>query len=86
MGFIIQSKFDNKLYNMEKLERDLAYFKQALEKERDPERRRLLLQQIRDVEVDILALLTARREAVQRENRYMQEALDRLEKKDEPSK
>ena len=71
---------------MEKLERDLAYFKQALEKERDPERRRLLLQQIRDVEVDILALLTARREAVQRENRYMQEALDRLEKKDEPSK
>ena len=64
---------------MERLERDLRYFKLALEGERDPHRRLLLLTQIRNVEVQILALVQETRAQVQRENRFMQEALARLE-------
>ena len=64
---------------MERHERDLTYFELLLEGERDPHRRRLILQQIRDVKRQILELLTAQRAQVQRENALFQMALDQIE-------
>ena len=64
---------------MERHERDLTYFKLLLEEERDPHRKRLILQQIRDVKRQILELLTAQRAQVQRENALFQMALDQIE-------
>ena len=64
---------------MERLERDLTFFKRALEEERDPERRRLLMIQIRNIETEILRLLREERARVMRENAFMQKALDEYE-------
>ena len=64
---------------MEKNENDLTFFKLALEQERDPQRRMLLLQQIRDVKQEILQRVREERARVQRENENMQKALDEYE-------
>ena len=64
---------------MERNERDLNFFKRALEEEEDPERRRLILIQIREVETDILNRLMEERARIQRENAFMQKALDEYE-------
>ena len=74
--FVTQLKLNNK---MERNEKDLTFFEQALEQERDPERRRLLLQQIRDIKREILRRLREERAQVMRENENMQKALDELE-------
>ena len=66
---------------MERNEKDLTFFKRALEEEDDPERRRLLLVQIREVEIEILNRLREERARVQRENAFMQKALDEYEAK-----
>ena len=60
---------------------NFSYFKQELSRERDPLRRSLLLIQIRSVEENILGLLQAQRLQIQKENDYMQRALDEFEKK-----
>ena len=57
------------------------YFKDELSRERDPLRRELLLIQIRNVEENILRLLQAERLQNQRENLFMQRALEEYEKK-----
>ena len=64
---------------MERLERDLRYFKLALEAEEDPDRRRLILEQIQQVEQSILNLLQQQRAQIQRENEFMRRALEALE-------
>ena len=64
---------------MERLQRDLTFFKRALEEERDPERRRLLMIQIRNIDTEILRLLREERARVMRENALMQKALDEYE-------
>ena len=64
---------------MERNEKDLNFFKRALEEEEDPERRRLILIQIREVETNILNRLRAERARVQQENAFMQQALDEIE-------
>ena len=61
------------------------YFKRELEVERDPIRRIWLLEQIRSTEQRILELLQAQRLQIQRENAFMQKALDECEKKIERS-
>lgn len=66
---------------MERNEKDLTFFKRALEEEDDPERRRLLLEQIRAVESEILNRLREERDRVQRENAFMKKALDEYEAK-----
>ena len=66
---------------MERNEKDLTFFKLALEQERDPERRRLLLEQIRDIQREILRRVREERARVQRENEFFKRALDELEKK-----
>ena len=65
---------------MERLEHDLRYFKQELERENDQFRRNLLLQEIRNVETRILDLLREQKAQIQRENRLMQAALDKIDK------
>ena len=77
--FFKQLKLNQHTRNMERLERDLTFFKRALEQESDPERRRLLLIQIRNIERDILTLLTEERARVRRENECMRKALDDYE-------
>jgi hypothetical protein len=57
------------------------YFKRLLEAKRDPFRRGLILEQIRDVESEILELLQAQRRQIQKENDFMQQALDEYERK-----
>ena len=76
--FVKQLKLNNKS-KMEKNEKDLTFFKLALEQERDPQRRMLLLQQIRDVKQEILQRVREERARVQRENENMQKALDEYE-------
>ena len=71
--------FEDTLENFEKmdrLERDLLFFKQELERERDQFRRNLLLGQIRDIEEEILADLRRQRARAERENKNLQEALE----------
>lgn len=57
------------------------YFKDELSREQDPLRRELLLIQIRSVEENILRLLHAERIRIQRENLFMQRALEEYEKR-----
>ena len=64
---------------MDRTEKDLTFFERALEEEEDPERRRLLLVQIRDVKLEILNRVRQERARVRRENELMQQALDKLE-------
>ena len=77
--FVPQLKLNKHTRNMDRLERDLTFFKLALEQERDPERIRLLLIQIRDIERQILTLLREERSRVRRENDLMRKALDDYE-------
>ena len=65
---------------MERLEHDLRYFKQELERENDQFRRNLLLQEIRNVETRILTLIREQKAQIERENRLMQAALDKIDK------
>jgi hypothetical protein len=60
----------------ERLERDLRYFKQELENERDQFRRNLLMQQIRDVERQIVNILTQERAEAQRKYLNLLDALN----------
>lgn len=64
---------------MEKNERDLTYFEQALEQERDPHRIALLLEQIRRIKREILERLREERARVRRENEFMKKALEEFE-------
>ena len=59
---------------------NFRFFKQELEREADQFRRNLLLQEIRTVETKILDLLREQRAQIERENRFMQAALDKLDK------
>ena len=65
---------------MERLEHDLRYFKQELERENDPFRRNLLLVEIRNVETRIVDLLKERKAQLQRENKIMQAVMDKIDK------
>jgi hypothetical protein len=67
-------------YNMDRLEQDRAFFKLALETERDQFRRNILLAQLRDVDIEILRLLRQERVQAERENQNLQEALDKAMK------
>jgi hypothetical protein len=61
--------------NMARLQADLRFFEQELERERDPFRRILLLRQIRDIKQEILNLLRQQRA---REARILQNLQDLL--------
>ena len=65
---------------MDRLERDLRYFKLELSREQDPFRRNLLLTEIRNTEQKILDLMREESARLSRENRNMEEALDMLQK------
>ena len=65
---------------MERLEHDLRYFKQELERETEQFRRNLLLQEIRNVETRILTLIREQKAQIEWENRLMQAALDKIDK------
>jgi hypothetical protein len=58
----------------------LSYYKSELEKERDPNRRQSLLQQISTAEAEVLSLLRAEREHLERVNLNLEEALARIRK------
>jgi len=55
-----------------------SYYKAELEIERDPNTRRWLTQQLYNAEVEVLSILRADRERLERENRYMEEALEKI--------
>ena len=61
---------------MDKFEQDLRCFRSELERENDPFRRDLLTQEITRVERLILDHLREERNRIDRENRYMEAALD----------
>ena len=71
---------------MDRLERDLRYFKLELAREQDPFRRNLLLVRIRDTERQILDLMRAESARLERENRNMEEALAMAQKMAEKRK
>ena len=77
--FVKQLKLNKHTRNMDRLERDLTFFELALEQERDPDRRRLLLEQIRNIKSDILSRLREERARIRRENELMKRALDEYE-------
>ncbi len=58
----------------------LSYYKSELEKERDPNRRQSLLQQISTAKAEVLSLLRAERERLERVNLNLEEALARIRK------
>ena len=60
---------------MDKLQKDLTYFKLVLEGEANRERRMLIQTQIREILAKILELQREERARVQQENRFMEEAL-----------
>ena len=64
---------------MQRNEKDLTFFERALEEENDPERRRLILIQIRDIKVEILNRIREEQARVRRENELFKEALDKCE-------
>jgi len=55
-----------------------SFYKAELETERDPNIRRWLTQQLYDAEVEVLNILRADRERLERENRLMEEALEKI--------
>lgn len=61
---------------MDRLNRDLTFFRRELEKEKDPLRRELILEQMVEVEKSILEILREERRQAERENRNLQEALE----------
>ncbi len=60
---------------MDRLEKDLAFFKQELAKERNSFRRDLLLTQILEIETEITALFRAKRD---REAKMLQNLLEAI--------
>lgn len=67
---------------LDRLSRDLRYFKQELERENDPMRRNLILTQIRNIEQRLLNIMVADRERIERENKNMEEALRRIRERE----
>ena len=63
-----------------------SYFKQELERETDPFRRNLLLQEIRRVEQRILELMREERMRIEQENRNMETALAMLKEREKQNK
>ena len=63
-----------------------SYFKQELERETDPFRRNLLLQEIRRVEQRIIELMQEERMRVEQENRNMETALAMLQEQEKQNK
>lgn len=61
---------------MDKLERDLAFFTQQLERERDPFMRIVLLGQIQNIKEQIFNLRRREVEQLRRENQNLQDAID----------
>ena len=61
---------------MDKFEQDLRYFRYKLERENDPFRRNLLLQEIARVERLILDHMCEERNRIDLKNRNMEAALD----------
>ena len=55
-----------------------SYYKAELETERDPVTRRWLIQQLANAETEVLNILRADRERLERENRNMEEALAKI--------
>ena len=56
----------------------LSYYKTELETERDPVARQWLIQQLTNVETEVLNIMRADRERLERENRNMEAALLRI--------
>jgi hypothetical protein len=73
----MEEDFDAKL---ERLARDLFYFKQQLQRATEMERLNILTQ-IRNVEVDILQTLQRQREHLALQNARMEHALDVIRKR-----
>ena len=61
---------------MDRLQRDLRFFEQELERERDPFRRNLLLGQIGTIKQQILADLRRERIQLERENDNFEQELE----------
>jgi malate synthase len=64
---------------MDKLERDLEFFKMELEAENDPLRRTLIEEEITKIKWKILHTLREERKELDRQNENMQKRLDQLE-------
>ena len=70
-------------YKMDRLENDLRFFLRELESENDPFRRRLVQQRIVATQRAILALMTAEREKLDRQNANMERALELIRAREE---
>ena len=70
-------------YKMDRLENDLRFFLRELESENDPFRRRLVQQRIVATQRAILALMTAEREELDRQNTNMERALELIRAREE---
>lgn len=68
--------------NLERLSRDLLYYRQQLETEENQFRRNLLLTQILNVERSILNVARADRLRLESENKNMEEALRRIRERE----
>ena len=70
-------------FKMDRLEDDLRFFLRELEGENDPFRRRLVQQRIVATQRAILALMTAEREELDRQNTNMERALELIRTREE---
>ena len=70
-------------FGMDRLEDDLRFFLRELEGENDPFRRRLVQQRIVATQRAILALMTAEREELDRQNANMERALELIRTREE---
>ena len=68
---------------MDRLEADLVFYQRELEGEDDPFRRRIVQQRIVATQRAILALMTAEREELDRQNRNMERALELIRAREE---
>ena len=68
---------------MDRLEDDLRFFLRELEGKNDPFRRRLVQQRIVATQRAILALMTAEREELDRQNTNMERALELIRTREE---
>jgi hypothetical protein len=66
---------------MERLEQDLKFYKLELEGETDQHRRNLLLDQIRNVEREIVRLLSQEAEQLESDRRNYEIAINKLKAK-----
>ena len=71
---------------MDRLEADLQFYLRELEGENDPFRRRIVQQRIVATQRAILALMTAEREELNRQNSNMERALELIRKREEDKK